>query len=104
MQSSRYWVERAFQDAKENCGMDEYMIRSWNAFHRHMIMVMLAMLILISYQMKFRKSTVQVSIPAVAEIVKFHNPLKVMNAKQLARKLSQDNEMRMRARTSRLRK
>jgi hypothetical protein len=102
MQSSRYWVERAFQDAKENCGMDEYMIRSWNAWHRHMIMVMLAMLILISYHLKFKKLNVLVSITAVAEIVKFHNPLKVMNAKQLARKINQDNEMRMRARTSRL--
>lgn len=102
MQSSRYWVERAFQDAKENCGMDEYMVRSWNAWHRHMIMVMLAMLILISYQMKFRKLKVKVTIPAVAEIVKFHNPLKVMNSTQLARKISQDNEIRMRARTSRL--
>jgi SRSO17 transposase len=102
MQSSRYWVERAFQDAKENCGMDEYMVRSWNAWHRHMIMVMLAMLILISYQIKCKKLKAQVSIPAVVEIIKFHNPLKVMNAIQLARKLNQDNEMRMRARTSRL--
>ena len=102
MQSSRYWVERAFQDAKENCGMDEYMVRSWNAWHRHMIMVMLAMLILISYQIKCKKLKAQVSIPAVVEIIKFHNPLKVMNATQLARKLNQDNEMRMRARTSRL--
>jgi hypothetical protein len=24
MQSSRYWIERAFQDAKGNCGMAEY--------------------------------------------------------------------------------
>ena len=102
MQSSRYWVERAFQDAKENCGMDEYMVRSWNAWHRHMTMVILAMLILISYQMKFKKLKVRVSIPAIVEIVKFHNPLKVMNATQLARKLNQDNEMRMKARTSRL--
>jgi len=102
MQSSRYWVERAFQDAKENCGMDEYMVRSWNAWHRHMIMVMLAMLILISYQIKCKKLKAQVSIPAVVEIIKFHNPLKVMNATQLARKLNQDNEMRLRARTSRL--
>jgi SRSO17 transposase len=100
MQSSRYWVERAFQDAKENCGMDEYMVRSWNAWHRHMIMV--AMLILISYQIKCKKLKAQVSIPAVVEIIKFHNPLKVMNATQLARKLNQDNEMRLRARTSRL--
>jgi SRSO17 transposase len=103
MQSSRYWVERAFQDAKENCGMDEYMVRSWNAWHRHMTMVILAMLILISYQMKFKKLKVRVSIPAIVEIVKVHNPIKVMTATQLARKINQDNEMRMRARTSRLR-
>jgi SRSO17 transposase len=102
MQSSRYWVERAFQDAKENCGMDEYMVRSWNAWHRHMTMVILAMLILISYQMKFKKLKVRVSIPAIVEIVKVHNPIKVMTATQLARKINQDNEMRMRARTSRL--
>lgn len=102
MQSSRYWVERAFQDAKENCGMDEYMVRSWNAWHRHMTMVMLAMLILISYQMKFRKLQTYVSIPAVIEIMKFHNPLNMMNATQLARKINQDNEMRVRARLSRL--
>src|SRR5664279_2824315 len=68
-----------------------------------MTMVILAMLILISYQMKFKKLKVRVSIPAIVEIVKFHNPLKVMNATQLARKLNQDNEMRMKTRTSRLR-
>jgi hypothetical protein len=48
MQSSRYWVERAFQDAKGYCGMAEYMVRSWNSWHHHMALVMLAMLILLS--------------------------------------------------------
>jgi len=57
---------------------------------------------LISYQKKFKKLKTRVSIPAVIEIIKFHNPLKLMNAMQLARKLNQDNEMRMSARTSRL--
>jgi len=98
MQNSRYWVERAFQDAKENCGMDEYMVRNWNAWHHHMAMVMLAMLLLISYQMKFRKLNKKVSISAVTEIMKYHNPLKVMNATQLARKINLDNEMGIRAR------
>ena len=102
MQSSRYWVERAFQDAKGNCGMDEYMVRNWNAWHHHMAMVLLAMLILISYQRKFRELNKKVSIPAVTEIMKFHNPLKVLTATQLARKINQDNEMRIRARLSRL--
>lgn len=82
--------------------MDEYMVRSWNAWHHHMTMVMLAMLILISYQVIFRKLQTQVSIPDVIEIMKFHNPLNIMNATQLARKINQDNEMRIRARLSRL--
>ena len=102
MQSSRYWVERAFQDAKGNCGMDEYMVRSWNVWHHHMTMVMLAMLILISYQVKFRKLHTQVSIPSVIEIMKFHNPLNMINATQLAKKINQDYELRVRARLSRL--
>ena len=62
MQSSRYWVERAFQDAKGYCGMAEYMVRSWNAWHHHMALVMLAMLILLSYKikcMKFHKISFQ---------------------------------------------
>jgi SRSO17 transposase len=71
MQSSRYWIERVFQDAKENCGMDEYMVRSWNAWHRHMTMVMLAMLILISYQMKLNKLKARVSIPLLLKLLSF---------------------------------
>jgi len=55
MQSSRYWIERAFQDAKGCCGMSEYMVRSWNAWHHHMTLVMLAMLILLSYKIKFMR-------------------------------------------------
>ena len=102
MQSSRYWVERTFQDAKENYGMDEYMVRSWNAWHRHMTMVLLAMLILVSYYSKFKKLKCQISIPGVAEIFRFHNPLKIMNADGLANKLNQDYEMRIRSRKSKL--
>jgi SRSO17 transposase len=57
MQSSSYWIERAFQDTKGNCGMAEYMVRNWNAWHHHMALVMLKMLILLSYQKKFKKCT-----------------------------------------------
>ena len=102
MQSSRYWIERAFQDAKGYCGMAEYMVRNWNAWHHHMALVMLAMLILLSYQKKFKKMY-KISIPGVIWILKYHNPLKRIDAWGIARILNQDNELRMRARVSRLR-
>ncbi len=101
MQSSRYWIERAFQDAKGYCGMSEYMVRSWNAWHHHMVLVMLAMLILLSYKIKFMKFH-KISLHGVILIMKLHNPLKILNAEELARILNHDNDMRERARASRL--
>lgn len=31
----RYWVERSFEDAKSEVGMDEYQVRTWRAWHHH---------------------------------------------------------------------
>ena len=101
MQSSRYWVERAFQDAKGYCGMAEYMVRSWNAWHHHMALVMLAMLILLSYKIKCMKFH-KISFQGIVLIMRLHNPLKILNAEELARILNHDNDIRERARASRL--
>jgi len=101
MQSSRYWVERAFQDAKGYCGMAEYMVRSWNAWHYHMALVMLAMLSLLSYKIKCMKFH-KISFQGIVLIMRLHNPLKILNAEELARILSHDHDMRERARASRL--
>jgi hypothetical protein len=44
MQRQRFWIERAFQDAKNEAGMDEYQARSWQAWYHHMGLVMMALL------------------------------------------------------------
>jgi SRSO17 transposase len=46
MQRQRFWVERSFEDAKTSCGMAQYQVRGWAAWHHHMTMAMLAMLFL----------------------------------------------------------
>lgn len=43
----RFWIERAFQDAKTSLGMADYQARGWTAWHHHMTMVMLAMLFMV---------------------------------------------------------
>jgi len=43
MQAQRYWVKRAFQEAKSELGMSDYQVRKWNAWHLHMALVMLAL-------------------------------------------------------------
>jgi len=43
MQAQRFWIERAFQDAKSHIGMAQYQARKWPSWHRHMALVMMAM-------------------------------------------------------------
>jgi len=47
MQAQRYWVERAFQEAKSDIGMSDYQVRKWNAWHHHMALVMLSLSFLV---------------------------------------------------------
>ncbi|MDZ7696695.1 MAG: IS701 family transposase [Deltaproteobacteria bacterium] len=48
MQRQRFWVERTFEDAKSECGMADYQVRKWSAWHHHMALVMMAMLFMLS--------------------------------------------------------
>jgi len=47
LQRQRYWVERAFQEAKNEAGLDEYQARSWQSWHHHVALVMMALLFLL---------------------------------------------------------
>ncbi len=49
--SSRFYVERTFQDAKSHAGMGDYQCRGWKAWHHHMAMVCLATLFLMEERM-----------------------------------------------------
>ena len=51
---SRYWMERALEDAKGEMGMADYEVRGWLGWHHHMTMVMLAMLFLLTLQLKWK--------------------------------------------------
>lgn len=42
--SQRYWVERSFQNAKNELGMSDYQMRKCKGWHNHMTLVMLASL------------------------------------------------------------
>lgn len=42
MQGQRFWVERAFQNAKSECGMADYQVRKWSAWYHHMALCLMA--------------------------------------------------------------
>lgn len=44
----RYWVERSFDNAKNELGMSDYQIRKWQSWHTHHAVIMLASLLITS--------------------------------------------------------
>ena len=54
MQSQRYFVERSFQDAKQEMGMSQYQVRGWLAWHHHIALVMLSMEFVLTEKMLFK--------------------------------------------------
>ncbi len=51
-QAQRYWVERTFDDSKNELGMSDYQIRKWIGWHHHQSLVMLASLILLKQKIE----------------------------------------------------
>lgn len=52
MQRQQYWIERAFQDAKNDAGLGEYQARGWKAWHHHMALVLMATLFVLEQKLK----------------------------------------------------
>lgn len=52
MQAQRFWIERAFQDAKSHLGMSQYQARKWQSWHRHMALVMMALQFMLQERMQ----------------------------------------------------
>lgn len=52
MQAQRYWIERAFEDAKSECGMAEYQVRKWQGWHHHMALVLMTMLFMLEERIR----------------------------------------------------
>jgi SRSO17 transposase len=53
-QVSRYWVERCFDDSKNELGMSGYQVTGWLAWQHHMALVMMAGFYIMSLKLKQR--------------------------------------------------
>lgn len=51
----RYWVERSFDNAKNELGMSDYQIRKWQSWHTHHAIIMLASLYITTQLLEHKK-------------------------------------------------
>ncbi len=87
MQAQRYWVERPFQDAKNQCGMGEYQARGWLAWHHHMTMVMLAMLFMLEQRLNHQEDIPLLSCADIATVLKSILPRRDVDEAEVLRQL-----------------
>ena len=77
----RYWVERAFQNVKEQLGMNQYQVRSWTAWYHHIALSLMALHFLLHIQKEDKADMPLLSIPDI----------KLIFAKKLLNKLNSDD-------------
>jgi SRSO17 transposase len=51
-QMQRYWVERAFQEIKEQLGLAEYQVRGWRGWEHHIALTMMALHFILETQVE----------------------------------------------------
>lgn len=51
-QMQRYWIERAFQEIKEQIGLAQYQVRGWQAWQHHIALTMMALHFILETQVE----------------------------------------------------
>jgi hypothetical protein len=103
MQGGRYWVERAFEDAKGACGLADYQAVGWRAWHHHVSMVMLAMLFIAEQRVAHQPGLALLTPRDIVEMLKETLPHKPQGKEALVDRINQRHARRRGAIQSRYR-
>lgn len=95
-QGQRYWIERAFQDAKQNCGMGDYQVRSWIGWRHHMALVLMAQLFTTEFRSKTPTEPVPLSTRDIEVLLSIYLPRRDTNPEEIMKALEKRHWQRAR--------
>lgn len=84
MQGTRHFVEQSFKEAKSACGMAEYQVRRWQAWHHHMLLVMIATMFLAKERLALDETPELLSCRDLVEIMPYKLPNKIVTGEDPA--------------------
>ena len=87
MQGQRYFVERAFQNAKGTAGMDHYQVRGLLAWQHHMTLVMLATLFMQETRQEQQETYPLLSCPDIVRLLAGFLPRRDLDPDELIRQM-----------------
>jgi hypothetical protein len=94
MQLQRYWVERAFEDAKSECGMADYQVRKWSGWHHHMALVMMSMVFMLEERMRHVDTYPLLSCSDIEELLSRFLPRRDIDQQEVIRQLEYRHKQR----------
>jgi len=87
MQAQRFFIERAFQDAKSELGMAHYEVRGWRGWHHHIALCCLALLFTLKERIAAAEHVPLLSVRDIVELLDFYLPSKTRDPDQVLIKL-----------------
>ena len=104
VQAQRLFIEHCFREAKSECGLADYQVRRWDAWHHHMALVMLAALFLVKQKAAHRETWPMLSLNDLVTAIAHMLPKRQMTAPELADVLARRHQARLAAKDSHARK
>ncbi len=83
-QAQRFFIEHSFRKAKSECGMADYQVQRWDAWHNHMALVMLGTLFLVKQKKAGRQQWPMLSLNDLVTALEHLLPRRQLTAEELA--------------------
>lgn len=96
-QGQRFWIERAFQDAKSEAGLADYQARKWSSWHHHMALVSMALQFMLEERVRQRENHPLLTCGDIETLLKTFLPRRDINPEEVIRQMEKRHENRRRA-------
>ena len=96
-QRQRYFIERTFEDGKSECGMADYQVRKWSAWHHHMALVIMAMLFMLTERIRHKDTFPLLSCSDIEELLSRFLPRRDVTEEEVMRQLEYRHRKRQEA-------
>jgi SRSO17 transposase len=103
-QAQRFFIEHSFREAKSECGMADYQVRRWDAWHHHMTLVMLGTLFLVKQKQAGRQQWPMLSFNDLVTALAHLLPHRQLTAEALADVINKRHALRQKAKESHARR
>jgi len=97
MQTQRFWIERAFQDAKSELGMADYEVRGWKGWHHHMALVCLALVFTVKERIAQAERLPLLSVRDIVELLEIYLPRRAQTPAAVLAAMSRRHQARQKS-------